>query len=209
MWRSRIRRDASDGLPELHTARLRIRCPLPSEAPRLVAYYEENRAHLAQWEPIRAASFYQPSFWERELRECLRAYRQRRGIRWIIEAHPDSDLPFDSPPTILGVVRYSNLQHGVCQSGTLGYSLAADAVGRGLMFEALQATNEFCFEHFGLHRIEANYMPRNIRSGRLLVRLGFREEGLARRLLQIAGQWEDHVRTALLSDDPRPHPETA
>jgi ribosomal-protein-alanine N-acetyltransferase len=42
----------------------------------------------------------------------------------------------------------------------------------------------------------ANYMPRNDRSGRLLERLGFEKEGIAKRYLKIDGLWEDHVLTA-------------
>jgi ribosomal-protein-alanine N-acetyltransferase len=42
----------------------------------------------------------------------------------------------------------------------------------------------------------ANHVPRNERSARLLARLGFEREGYAKRYLQIAGTWEDHVLTA-------------
>ena len=47
----------------------------------------------------------------------------------------------------------------------------------------------------------ANHLPRNERSARLLARLGFEREGYARRYLQIAGVWEDHVLTALSRAD--------
>jgi ribosomal-protein-alanine N-acetyltransferase len=47
----------------------------------------------------------------------------------------------------------------------------------------------------------ANYMPRNERSAKLLASLGFEREGYAKRYLQIAGQWEDHVLTALVDPD--------
>jgi ribosomal-protein-alanine N-acetyltransferase len=46
----------------------------------------------------------------------------------------------------------------------------------------------------------ANYMPANERSGKLLSRLGFEREGLAKRYLYINGRWEDHVLTALLNN---------
>ena len=41
------------------------------------------------------------------------------------------------------------------------------------MAEALRATNAFMFEAARMHRIMANYRPENLRSGRLLERLGF------------------------------------
>jgi ribosomal-protein-alanine N-acetyltransferase len=55
-----------------------------------------------------------------------------------------------------------------------------------------------------LHRIGANYMPHNARSGRLLAGLGFRIEGYARDYLYIDGAWRDHVLTSLVNDAFRP-----
>ena len=45
--------------------------------------------------------------------------------------------------------------------------------------------------------MQANYIPENHRSARLLQRLGFRVEGLARNYLFINGAWRDHVLAAL------------
>jgi ribosomal-protein-alanine N-acetyltransferase len=43
----------------------------------------------------------------------------------------------------------------------------------------------------------ANYRPQNERSARLLERLGFTREGLAKDYLFIDGAWRDHVLTSL------------
>ena len=90
---------------------------------------------------------------------------------------------------------------GVFQACHLGYQIARDRQGQGLMREALEALNAFAFEAMGLHRIMANYVPGNDRSGRLLERLGFEHEGLARNYLFIAGAWRDHVLTALTNPE--------
>jgi ribosomal-protein-alanine N-acetyltransferase len=67
------------------------------------------------------------------------------------------------------------------------------------MAEALRAANAFVFGSMRLHRIMANYRPENERSARLLERLGFEREGLARDYLFIDGAWRDHVLTALVN----------
>jgi ribosomal-protein-alanine N-acetyltransferase len=67
------------------------------------------------------------------------------------------------------------------------------------MFEALTDAIRFVFEGLNLHRIMANYMPRNQRSGNLLKRLDFFVEGYARDYLLINGKWEDHILTSLLN----------
>jgi len=83
--------------------------------------------------------------------------------------------------------------------GDRGYPFAIltpDATTKGLMFEALDAAVRYAFGPLDFHRVMANYMPRNERSGRLLERLGFEKEGYAKRYLKIDGLWEDHVLTA-------------
>ncbi len=71
------------------------------------------------------------------------------------------------------------------------------------MTEALKATLEFAFDHLGLHRIEAACLPSNLASRQLLIKLGFGEEGLARRFLRINNAWEDHVLFGMLREDMR------
>jgi ribosomal-protein-alanine N-acetyltransferase len=67
------------------------------------------------------------------------------------------------------------------------------------MFEALYSSKDYIFNVLKLHRIIANYLPRNRRSGALLERLGFEIEGEAKELLKINGVWEDHVMTSLIN----------
>ena len=68
------------------------------------------------------------------------------------------------------------------------------------MYEALAAAIPHVFANLGLHRVMANYRPENVRSGRLLQRLGFEREGLARSYLKINGVWTDHVLTSVINE---------
>lgn len=61
------------------------------------------------------------------------------------------------------------------------------------------AAIKYAFHELDLNRIMANYMPSNERSGILLRKLGFSEEGLAKKYLKINGRWEDHVLTSLVN----------
>ena len=67
------------------------------------------------------------------------------------------------------------------------------------MFEILQAAIDHVFSEYNLHRIMANYIPSNIRSEKLLDKLGFQKEGLAKSYLKIAGSWQDHVLTSKIN----------
>ena len=52
----------------------------------------------------------------------------------------------------------------------------------------------------GLHRLEANVMPRNTPSIALLLRCGFQKIGMSPRMLKINGVWEDHDMFMILED---------
>ena len=60
---------------------------------------------------------------------------------------------------------------------------------------------DHAFGAVGLHRVQADIRPENLPSQRLVERLGFRQEGLLRRYLDIDGAWRDHLAYALLAED--------
>jgi len=64
------------------------------------------------------------------------------------------------------------------------------------MFEILEGAIHYMFTDQAIHRVMANYIPGNERSEKLLSRLGFEREGLAKSYLQIDGRWRDHVLTS-------------
>ena len=62
----------------------------------------------------------------------------------------------------------------------------------------------FAFNDLALHRVEAACLPANEPSRRLLERVGFHREGMARAYLRINGVWADHLLYAALSSDRLP-----
>ncbi len=73
--------------------------------------------------------------------------------------------------------------------------------GHGLAPEATVVVLRFAFEELSLHRIEVAIVPRNRASRRVVEKLDLRQEGVALRYLEIDGQWEDHVRYAMTSEE--------
>lgn len=175
--------------PYLETERLLVFLPAPRLAAGMVEYYRRNRDHLARWEPRRSAEFWTLEWWTRQLDYNQREFREDRGARMVIARRAD-------PERLVGVANLSNTVRGSFQACYLGYSIDRELEGKGYMREALEAVVEFAFDELGLHRVMANYQPRNHRSGVLLARLGFVREGYARSYLHIDGAWRDHVLTA-------------
>ncbi len=172
----------------LDTARLRLKLPEPGQARIMLRFRQENRDFLEPWEPLRPADFYTGGYWRLQLQRNLQEFRQGTSVCLSLMDHEESE--------VLGVCNYTNIVRGTFQACHLGYALAERHQGKGYMFEALEAANAYIFEELRLHRIMANYMPHNERSGDLLKRLGFKVEGRADKLLRINGRWEDHVLTA-------------
>lgn len=175
-----------NGLP---TRRLRLLAAHPAHAQALQAHLLENRTHLQPWEPARDDRFFDLAVITERL----------HGLAEKTAAGEALHLLVFQDKTLIGACNFTHIVHGVFQACHLGYALSASAQGQGLMHEALTAAIAYVFDEMKLHRIMANYMPGNLRSARLLSRLGFEQEGRARAYLKINGAWEDHVLTARIN----------
>ena len=100
---------------------------------------------------------------------------------------------------IIGDLSFSNIVRGIFLAGDLGFRLDRAYEGRGYMSEAVSRALSYAFEDLKLHRVTANHMPTNIRSARMLRRLGFSIEGYAREYLFLNGRWEDHILSSLIA----------
>jgi ribosomal-protein-alanine N-acetyltransferase len=179
----------------IETERLSLTLPGPAAASRLVSYFETNRAHLAAWEPPFPKGLFTNNFWERRLVQNRHEHRSGKSTRLVL-------LPRGEPGgPVVGLANFTQVVRGAFMACTLGYSLDQDAQGKGYMFEALRAATQHMFDH-GMHRVMANHLPTNERSGRLLRRLGFVVEGYARDYIFINGAWRDHILTSLTNPNP-------
>jgi len=102
---------------------------------------------------------------------------------------------------LAGVANASCIVRGVFQNAFLGFYAFTPLAGRGLMFQGLQQVIGRLFSEHALHRLEANVQPANARSTALVKKLGFRLEGHSPRYLKICGEWRDHDRYAMTSEE--------
>jgi ribosomal-protein-alanine N-acetyltransferase len=182
-----------DLLP-IETKRLVLRLLEPEEAHLMVQYVIDNRTHLQPWEPVRPEGFFKEELWVRELKSRQVQFYKGEGLRLVIFSKQAANGP------VIGVINFTDIIRGVFQACFLGYSIHHKFEGMGIMYEALNAAIEYMFDTFKLHRIMANYIPRNERSGNVLKKLGFQVEGYARDYLKVNGKWEDHILTAKIRD---------
>ena len=102
---------------------------------------------------------------------------------------------------LAGQVTVGNVIRGSLCSAWVGYWVASHLVGGGVAPAAVALVVDHCFTLAGLHRIEATVRPENTASLRVLEKLAFREEGLFKRYLDVAGDWRDHLCLAITTED--------
>lgn len=75
----------------------------------------------------------------------------------------------------------------------IGYWIVRDRWGEGLATEVAAALTRVGFERMGAHRMEIRVSPKNKRSLAIPRKLGYREEGLLRRVLPMGGGVRDDL----------------
>ena len=123
------------------------------------------------------------------------------GLR--AEARRGRMLPYviDLDGRFCGQLTIGNVTHGALRSAWIGYWVSAEVAGGGVATGALALALDHCFGPVGLHRVEATVRPENVASRRVLAKVGFREEGLLRRYLNVDGGWRDHLLLALTVEE--------
>ena len=97
-------------------------------------------------------------------------FAERAGVRWGIALKGQSN--------IIGTIGFNNFAKG--HRANIGYDLQQQHWGRGYLTEALKAVAAFGFKELGINRIEAEVMPGNVASERVLDKVGFAFEGVLR-----------------------------
>jgi ribosomal-protein-serine acetyltransferase len=87
------------------------------------------------------------------------------------------------------------------RSASLGYWLAADRQGRGLMTTAVRRLVDHAIFEWALHRIEIRAAVGNRRSRAIPERLGFVQEGVLRQAELVQGRYLDLVVYSMLAPD--------
>jgi ribosomal-protein-serine acetyltransferase len=159
-----------------------------SDAAELTKAIAANREHLARWLPWAESHSFEDSV----------SYLARK------RAQIEADDGFEGAIVLDGRIVGGAGFHGVDwinRSTSIGYWLAAEAVGRGLVSGTVRALLDHAFGVWDLHRVVIEAVVDNARSRAIPERLGFREEALLREAKLIRGRYEDAVLYSMLASE--------
>lgn len=153
-----------------------------------------DRSLLEPWEPTAEVDWsvrHAVSSWPAVCSGLRSEARKGRMLPYVIEV----DGQFGGQLTI------GNVTHGALRSAWIGYWVSSAVTGGGVATGALALGLDHCFGPVTLHRVEATVRPENAASRAVLAKVGFREEGLLRRYLDVDGAWRDHLLVALTVEE--------
>jgi [ribosomal protein S5]-alanine N-acetyltransferase len=154
-----------------------------------------NEAWLTKWEPMRLIGHPDPVR-DREafaLRCAARERERQLGAGYGFGVFVDGQFA--------GEINVNAVHRGPFQNAYIGYWIDEAKAGNSYTSEACVVVFKYGFEELRLHRLQIAIIPRNANSRRVMEKLDIREEGVAQRYLEINGEWEDHVRYAITSEE--------
>jgi len=167
---------------------VQLRSLTEADVKELYALIEANRSYLAPWMPWAAGQT---------------ADGTAEFVRKSIKQEADDD-GFQVAVIVDGAIA-GVLGHEVDRENrttTIGYWLAEDQQGRGLMTAAVKRLLEHAFDELRLNRVGIEVAPNNPRSRALAERLGFREEGVLREAERFADDdYRDLVLYSMLASE--------
>jgi L-amino acid N-acyltransferase YncA len=178
----------------IETERLMLRVLDATNAVPVLEYLQRNQAFFKEWAPPYPDDYFKGQYIKKFLDSWYWNFLDNKGIRLYYSLKND-------PEKIIGDISLSEIIYGPFCSCFLSYMQDENESGKGYASEVVSAVIKYAFDELKLHRIEANIMPRNSKSLKLVERLGFKNEGLAEKYLNINGKWEDHLHYVLLNPE--------
>jgi ribosomal-protein-serine acetyltransferase len=159
-----------------------------SDAEELYRLVDANRDHLAEWMPWAAGQTLEGT--ANFISAARRRHAERNGF--------EMALVLDE--RMIGAAGFAGIDW-VARGTIIGYWLAEEHQGRGLMTRAVRALVDHAFGELELHRVEIQAAEGNLRSRGIPERLGFTQEGIRREAESVGGRYLDLVVYGLLATD--------
>lgn len=133
---------------------------------------DENRSYLKKWLAF-IDRMQTVEFADNFIRESM--LRKQAGIEYAFVIIENSKLIGR-----IGIYKIDNQN----KIGEIGYWLAENAQGKGILTKSCKVLIDFCFSNLQLNRIEIKCATKNLKSSAIPTKLNFTHEGIIRQ-----GEW--------------------
>ena len=188
-------------IPEFtaRTARMLLRPLRAEDRAAFVHMHEVSRDFIDPWMARHQDCETLEALFELQLQRSIEGFARGKDLRL---------AGFDESARLVGMFNLNEIIRGAFQNAYAGWKVSVEVAHQGYGTEAVTALLDLAFapppQGLGLHRVQANIIPRNYRSIGLAEKVGFRREGLAKNYLLIAGRWQDHLMYAKLAEEHQP-----
>jgi ribosomal-protein-alanine N-acetyltransferase len=179
----------------VRTPRMLLRPLRPEDRGAFVHMHEVSRDFIDPWMATHEPTETIEQLFERQLQRTIEGFASGKDLR----------LGGFEGDRLVGMFNLNEIIRGAFLNAYAGWKVSVEVAHRGYGTEGVTALLDIAFasppQGLGLHRVQANIIPRNYRSIGLAEKVGFRREGLARSYLRIAGRWQDHLIYAKLAEE--------
>lgn len=170
-------------------AELKLALPLAHHAEEITTVVRANLKHLQKWMPW-ATDDYSIESARDYIRRNLLDIADGKGLNASIVSNKK----------IVGQIGFHHLD-AENESAHVGYWLAANAQGAGIVTRACRFLVDYGFKNFGLNRVQINCNVENARSRAVPERLGFQLEGVQRRAEKLNDRFGDWAIYLMLREE--------
>ncbi len=161
----------------------------PQHSDELYSLIEKNREYLSQW--VSWPEHYHST-------EDVCSYTRECLYRFAEDGNPLCGIMFQGE--LAGTVDLLSVDKS-SRSTSIGYWIAEEFQGKGLVTNAAQVIINHAFSCLNLNRIELTAIPENLRSLRVAQRLGFKHEGTLYQIVKANDGYKDRELYGLLGED--------
>jgi ribosomal-protein-serine acetyltransferase len=159
-----------------------------NDAKRIFELTEQSRNYLREWLPwLDLTTKVEDS--KEFIQTCLKSYSENKGITTVILFNG----------IISGVADLSI--NWTNKTAYIGYWLAKDYQGKGIMTKVATELTDYAFSHLKLNKVEIRVAVENKKSRNIPERLGFINEGCIRQAEWLYDHFVDHVVYGILAEE--------
>ncbi|MFJ5717356.1 GNAT family N-acetyltransferase [Neobacillus sp. NPDC093127] len=159
------------------------------DAERIFELTNQNREHLREWLPwLDMTTKIEDT--KGFIQMCLKGYAENKSLNAVILFKGE----------IVGAASFNTIDWSN-KNAHIGYWLAAEYQGNGIMTKTARALTDYAISELKLNRVEIRAAVENKKSRSIPERLGFVNEGCIRQAEWLYDHYVDHMVYGMLAED--------